>query len=77
MRFELSAWMPPSASADASAKPLPPAAFWVGGAATLALAGLSTWSGLEALAARDKYDSQPASYDPAQVERLAAPGTRR
>jgi hypothetical protein len=52
----------PGSAADASAqhdesarareKPLPPALFWAGAAGTAVLAGLTTWSGLDALSAK-------------------------
>jgi hypothetical protein len=39
-------------SAKAAEKPLPPAIFWIGAAGTAVLAGLTTWSGLDALSAK-------------------------
>jgi hypothetical protein len=52
-------------------KPLPPAAFVVGGAATLVFAALTTWSGLQTLSARNLHESNPPAYDHDEVSRLA------
>lgn len=38
--------------ARASSKPLPPAVFWIGAAGSAVLAGLTTWSGVDALSAK-------------------------
>jgi hypothetical protein len=57
-----------SAKSDrVSNKPLSPLVFIVGGVGTVALAGLTTWSGLEALSAKALHESQPDAYDPNQV----------
>jgi hypothetical protein len=50
---------------------LPLAVFVTSGVATLTLAALGTWTGLQALHERDKYDSEPASYDRDRTKQLA------
>jgi hypothetical protein len=40
------------AAQQVAKKPLPPAVFWIGAAGTAVLAGLTTWSGLDALSAK-------------------------
>src|SRR6185503_7588811 len=47
-------------SAKPAKKPLPPALFWIGAGGTAVLAGLTTWSGLDALSAKHSGDyTQP------------------
>jgi len=55
---------PDEERAARATKPLPPAVFWAGVAGTAVLAGLTTWSGLEAMAAR-RNGNEP------EVQRLA------
>jgi hypothetical protein len=52
-------------------RPLPVGVFVAGAAGTTVLGALTIWSGLQATSARDKYDSDPAAYDPDEVRRLA------
>ncbi len=54
---------------DASRRPLPPAVFWVGAGLTVALAGATTWSGLDALSAKRNL---PADYTPTQGDDVRA-----
>lgn len=54
---------PVSPAAEASHKPLPRSVFYVGVAATLVLAALTTWSGLDTLAARDDLPDRPHQSD--------------
>jgi hypothetical protein len=59
---------PPSDEARQTAtKPLPPAVFWVGVAGTAVLAGLTTWSGLDALSLKRE---QPYRYPEAEIEEI-------
>ena len=44
-----------------SAKPLPPAVFWVGVAASVGLVGVTTWSGLDALSAKNDLPAEPTT----------------
>jgi hypothetical protein len=46
-------------AAREKARPLPPAAFYVGVGASVALAGVTVWSGLDALAARGRLGDAP------------------
>lgn len=41
------------------------------GASALMFGGLTVWSGLQALDARDLHESDPAAYEPSEVKRLA------
>jgi hypothetical protein len=41
------------------------------GASALVLGGLTVWSGMQALDARDLHKTDPSAYDPQEVERLA------
>ncbi len=52
----------PGAPAD-STRPLSPAIFYVGAAVTVVLAGVTTWSGLDALKGRDDLPAQPSSEE--------------
>jgi hypothetical protein len=50
------------------AKPLPPAAFWIGVAATAGMIGLTTWSGLDALS--EKNAREPSGYSDTEREAI-------
>jgi hypothetical protein len=50
-------------SATAPKKPLPPALFWAGAAGTAVLAGLTTWSGLDALSAKHAHAYTESEID--------------
>jgi hypothetical protein len=50
---------------------LPLAVFVTSGVATLTLAALGAWTGVQALHERDKYDSDPADYDRDRTKQLA------
>jgi hypothetical protein len=48
-------------SESESGRPLSPTVFWIGVGASVALAGLTTWSGLDALSAKDELPAQPTT----------------
>jgi hypothetical protein len=52
-------------NAKVTEKPLPPAIFWIGAAGTAVLAGLTTWSGIDALSAK-----HPDGYTREQVDEI-------
>lgn len=41
------------------------------GATAVTLGGVTVWSGMQALSARDEYKTSPRTYDPSEVHRLA------
>jgi hypothetical protein len=52
-------------------KPLPPWVFVTSAAVTVGLAGVTVWSGLDAVAARDRYPPDSPEYDPEDVQARA------
>src|SRR5207245_899685 len=44
-------------------KPLPPAVVYVGGGAAIVLAGITAWSGFDALSAKNKLPTPPTTAD--------------
>jgi hypothetical protein len=64
---------PPAPSEEESGlrKHLPMSVFVGSAALTATFAGLTVWSGLSAMSARDLHESDPADYDPKEVTRRA------
>jgi hypothetical protein len=54
-----------------SPRPLPPWVFVASAAVTAGLAGVTVWSGLDAVAARDRYPPDSPEYDPEDVQARA------
>ena len=57
--------------ARASSKPLPPVVFWIGAAGSAVLAGLTTWSGVDALSAK----RESGAYTQPEIDEIEQPST--
>jgi len=58
----------PTQAAEKRPRPLPPLAFYAGAGVTVVLIGVTTWSGLNTLAARDDLPERPTQTDIDGVE---------